>query len=174
MIDVLSGSLVTGSFAALFLGCMIMAATYDLTSYTIPNYLSLILLAGFVSLGIFQELGLSVIGSHFSAGIALLAIGWTLFALGVVGGGDAKFMAASGIWIGWSEMLDYLLVFSVAGGVLALLLLLFRRLPLPEPIREVAWIAQLHGPGHGVPYGVALSIGAVATMPHLTLFASQG
>lgn len=172
MTDLLLGSSASIFFAALFLGCMIAAAAYDLASYTIPNFLSVLLVAGFVALSVWQNLAWGQLGDHVSAGMVLLASGWALFALGIVGGGDAKFMAATGVWIGWSAMPHYMLAFSLSGGVLVLLLLLFRRLPLPGPILGFAWIADLHNPANGVPYGVALAAGGVAIAPRLAILAS--
>jgi len=169
--DILFGSAAGGAFAALFLGCLVLAAAYDLTSYTIPNYVSVLLLAGFLLLGLWQGMGFGTFASHVSAGTALLAVGWLMFAFGIVGGGDAKLMAAIGLWTGWPMMPAYVFAFSLAGGVLVLLLLLFRWTPVPDRFLRIAWVAGLHDTNNGVPYGLALAAGAVAIMPRMSIFA---
>ncbi len=171
MTEILFGSAVGGAFAALFLGCLVLAALYDLTSYTIPNYVSVLLLAGFLLLGALYGMSFGTFASHLSAGIALLAVGWIMFACGIVGGGDAKLMAAIGLWTGWPMMAAYVFAFSLAGGVLVLLLLLFRWAPVPDRFLRIAWVAGLHDKNNGVPYGLALAAGAVAIMPRLSIFA---
>ena len=60
-----------------------------------------------------------------------MAIGFTLFALGYIGGGDAKLFAAVVLWLGLKDLMSYALVATVLGGVLTLALLGLRRLPLP-------------------------------------------
>lgn len=170
MPEILSIPAITMVFGALFVACMIAAAAHDLVSFSIPNFLSLVLLAGFAAFGVTLGVSWGVLGLHASAGLVLLAVGWFLFALGLIGGGDAKFMAASGVWAGWLDLLDYVVAFILCGGLLSLLLLLFRWLPLPAGLMRITWIAALHKPENGVPYGVALAAGAIIAMPNMAIF----
>ena len=50
-----------------------------------------------------------------------------LFGLNLVGGGDAKLLAASALWIGYEQLVPFLLYVTIFGGALALLLLAYRR-----------------------------------------------
>jgi len=63
-------------------------------------------------------------------------------------------------------MLGYLLVASILGGVLTLLLLWFRSMPLPPVLFARAWIARLHDRRAGIPYGVALGLGGLWMFQH--------
>jgi len=137
---------------------MIFGAFWDLTTMTIPNWLTVSLAAAFVLILPFAGLGMQEIAWHLAAGGLALVAGMVLFALGWIGGGDAKFVAAAALWIGWSNLLSYLIVASVFGGVLTLVLLGFRRLPLPQFLVRQAWIARLHDHREGVPYGIALAL----------------
>ena len=55
--------------------------------------------------------------------------------MGWIGGGDAKLAAATALWFGFDFLLDYLVYASLFGGVLTLVLIQFRRLPLPGAAR---------------------------------------
>jgi prepilin peptidase CpaA len=101
---------------------------------------------------------------HLAVGAALLMAGMILFSLNYVGGGDAKLLAAGGLWIGFEQLGPFLLCVSIFGGALALLLLAYRRFPaaaFPLP----TWAARLHAEGEGMPYGIAIAAGALAVYP---------
>jgi prepilin peptidase CpaA len=83
-----------------------------------------------------------------------------------MGGGDAKLAAATALWLGFSSLLDYLLIAAVAGGVLTLLILLMRACPLPRSALAWAWLSRLYDRKSGVPYGVALALAALVVFPH--------
>ncbi len=85
--------------------------------------------------------------------------------MGWIGGGDAKLAAATALWFGFDYLLDYLVYASLFGGVLTLLLIQFRRLPLPALLARQKWILRLHDNGGGVPYGIALAAAALIVYP---------
>ena len=62
-------------------------------------------------------------------------------------------------------MLDYLTYASLFGGVLTLVLIQFRKLPLPGPLARQPWILRLHESGGGIPYGIALAAAALVVYP---------
>ncbi|CAN0113694.1 unnamed protein product [Phaeothamnion confervicola] len=167
MAETVSASPALILFALLFFGIMAAAAVYDLISYTIPNFLSLLLIGGFAVLALMLALPWQLVLSHAGAGLAMLAIGWGMFAIGLLGGGDAKLFAATSLWMGWGGIINYLIIFSICGGLLALCLILFRRIALPAGLAEMTWIATLHDKKQGVPYGIALAAGAMLAPPAL-------
>jgi prepilin peptidase CpaA len=103
--------------------------------------------------------------SHAGAGLAVLAVAFGCFAMGWVGGGDAKVAAAAGLWFGFGHLLDYLTYASLFGGALTLLLLQFRQWPLPYALAGQSWLLRLHSKDSGIPYGIALATGALAIYP---------
>ncbi|MFZ5912975.1 MAG: A24 family peptidase [Pseudomonadota bacterium] len=167
MIETTAASFAMVLIPLLFFGIMAAAAISDLISYRIPNILPVLLLALFVAAIPLTAMSWPVFLSHLGAGLAMLAIGWVLFALNLLGGGDAKLFAAISLWMGWEGLANYLIIFSICGGVLALLLLMFRRLSLPGRLSATPWIASLHDKNQGVPYGIALAAGALLTRPEL-------
>ena len=79
---------------------------------------------------------------HLGAGAAVLAVAFACFAMGWVGGGDAKVAAGAALWFGFGHLLDYLVYASLFGGVLTLLLLQFRQWPLALPAGRPGLAAQ--------------------------------
>jgi prepilin peptidase CpaA len=92
------------------------AAGWDVASFTIPNFLTLALMAAFGAFAVAAGLSAADIGWHVLAGFVGLFVGFTLFALGFIGGGDAKLFAAVLLWLGLQDLLPYALLASVFGG----------------------------------------------------------
>ena len=149
----------------LFPALMAFAAVSDLFTMTISNRVSLALAAGFLVLAPLTGMGLYDVLSHLGAGAAVLAVAFTCFAMGWVGGGDAKVAAAAALWFGFGHLLDYLVYASLFGGALTLLLLQLRQWPLPYPLASQPWALKLHDKQTGIPYGIALAIGALMIYP---------
>lgn len=145
---------------------VVAAALYDLTSYTIPNFLQMMLIASFAVFAIAAGLSPSTIGLHLLAALIGFAIGLTLFALGYIGGGDAKLFVVLLLWLGLRDLAAFTLVTAILGGGVTLAILVLRRFPLPGLLLRQSWILQLHDPKGGIPYGVALAAGLFALLPH--------
>ena len=79
---------------------------------------------------------LAEIGMHVGAAAAVLVVAFVFFARGWIGGGDAKLAAATALWLGFDQLLNYLIFASLFGGVLTLLILRFRLMPLPALLAE--------------------------------------
>ena len=150
----------------LFPALMAFAASSDLFTMTISNRLSLALAGGFVLLTVFTGMSLAAIGMHLAAAAVVLVVAFGFFTQGWIGGGDAKLAAATALWFGFEHLMDYLLHAAIFGGVLTLLLLQFRKLPLPGPLARQPWIQRLHDKAGGVPYGIALAAAALLVYPH--------
>ncbi|MFA6265672.1 MAG: prepilin peptidase [Pseudolabrys sp.] len=149
----------------LFPALMAFAASSDLFTMTISNRLSLALTAGFVALALATGMPLAAIGMHFAAGAIVLVVGFIFFSQGWIGGGDAKLVAATVLWFGFDHLLDYVTYASIFGGVLTIVLIQFRKLPLPAALARQHWIMRLHDSGGGVPYGIALAAAALIIYP---------
>jgi prepilin peptidase CpaA len=149
----------------LFPALMAFAAASDLFTMTISNRVSLALAGGFVVLALLSGMGLHDVLSHIGAGAAVLTVAFACFAMGWIGGGDAKVAAGAALWFGFGHLLDYLLYASLFGGALTLLLLQFRQWPLPYMFAGQPWLLKLHAKETGIPYGIALAIGALTIYP---------
>jgi prepilin peptidase CpaA len=149
----------------LFPALMAFAASSDLFTMTISNKLSLALVAAFFLLVIVTGMGFAAIGMHLAAAALVLAVAFLLFTQGWIGGGDAKLAAAAALWFGFGHLLDFLVYASLLGGGLTLVLIQFRRLPLPGLLARQDWIMRLHDKTGGVPYGIALAAAALIVYP---------
>ena len=79
---------------------------------TIPNWVSIALVAAFIVLGLLV-LPLSEVGWRLVAGLALLVLGFVLNAIGQMGGGDAKLIAASAPYVAFADVAPALAIFSL-------------------------------------------------------------
>jgi prepilin peptidase CpaA len=158
----------------LFPALMAFAASSDLLTMTISNRLSLALAGGFAVLALATGMPLAEVGQHLAAGALILAIAFVCFARGWIGGGDAKLAAVTALWFGFDFLLPYLLYASLFGGVLTLLLIQFRLLPLPAALAQHPWILRLHEKGAGIPYGIALAAAALMVYPQTGWLAPVG
>lgn len=149
----------------LFPALIAFAASSDLLTMTISNRISLALVAGFLALAAINGMSPQDIAMHAGAGALILAAGFTCFAFGWIGGGDAKLAAAIALWFGFTYLLEYLVYASLFGGALTLLLIQFRLLPVPAVLARHQWIMRLHEKGGGVPYGIALAAAALVVYP---------
>jgi prepilin peptidase CpaA len=155
-----------------FPALLILAAMRDATSYTIPNAISLALMVVFPILALLLALPLPAIAMHAGIGFAALLAGMAMFAMGWIGGGDAKLFAAATLWLGWPASLTLVIATCMAGGALAVGLLALRSMWLrPYVVNGPAWFARLAEPGESVPYGVAIAVGALAAFPGSPLMA---
>ena len=149
----------------LFPALMAFAAASDLFTMTISNRVSLALAAGFLVLAALSGMAPTEILVHIGAGAAVLIVAFGCFAMGWIGGGDAKVAASGALWFGFAHLMDYLLYASLFGGALTILLLEFRQWPLPYALSGQAWLLRLHAKETGIPYGIALAIGALMIYP---------
>jgi prepilin peptidase CpaA len=153
-----------------FSAAMIFAGLRDLTTMTIPNWLTLALAFSFFAFAVFAGMPLAEIAEHAGVGLAVLLIAMGFFAMRWIGGGDAKLMAAIALWLGWAQAIPYFVTASLFGGALTLLILGYRRLPLPIVLVRQPWLSRLHDQGEGIPYGLALAVAALLIFPETDIF----
>ena len=155
---------------AVFPLLVLTAAIKDARTYTIPNWISLALLAAFVptaGAAWLAQVPLSELGVSVAVGFAALIAGMAMFAFGWIGGGDAKLLAASTLWIGLPGLAPFLFWTTIAGGGLAMMLLVARRHGAQFVGGNVpVWVGRLFSRDADVPYGVAIAFGALMAFPH--------
>ena len=146
---------------------LLLAAAHDVRTRRIPNALVVAFcLVGLGARGMLGGCGPGVAGA--ALGLAILFVP---FALGLIGGGDVKLLAATGAWLGPQATLVAALAGLAAGGLLSAGIAIFQ----PALRREVATnllltattgrVAQpgARGAQHQVPMGAALAAGAILT-----------
>lgn len=134
--------------------CLALGAAADLRDRRIPNAVpaALVLLyPGVFALG----LGPAPWWSGVAVGMAVFAVAVALFAVRVLGGGDAKLLGAVALWAGPAWILESLLVTALLGGAGALAAVL--RPVLLTPVLG----PQPSARETTLPYGVAIAGGGL-------------
>jgi prepilin peptidase CpaA len=144
------------AFAAL----LIAAGWQDLRTMRIANSLSLGVVGCFAVWAlaglVLGTTSLLTIALSIGCAIGLFGIGAVAFALGAVGGGDVKLLAAASLFAGPGHQLDFLTVMAIAGGALGLAALAGAPIGPPAPTGEGTAQARL-----GLPYGPAIAAGGL-------------
>lgn len=160
---------------ALYVLLLAAAAVTDIWKFKIPNWVSAALLLLFVPTVLLLPAEVDWL-SHFGAGLSVLAVGVVLFARGWLGAGDVKLMAAVALWTGFAYLAQFVFVVALAGGALALMLLVLRlaiaRLPAVRATPDGGSLPRILVMGERVPYGVAIACGAIILglqLPYLGL-----
>lgn len=166
----MSASAIVNAIVLVFPAAMIYAGWRDVVSYEVPNWVSVFVVAAFCAGAALAGVAMTTVAWHLAAGAAVLIVGWILLAVGVVGGADAKLLAAAAVWTGWSALAEFLLVVGLSGGVLALGLIVWRRIALPARWAGREWLRRLHARDAGLPYCAAIGCAGLRIFPRLPLF----
>ena len=89
---------------SVFPAALLVAAANDIYEFKIPNWLSIILVCTYPICGLAVGAAPSIVFEGLLVGGAALVVGFALFAGRIVGGGDAKLLAAISPWIGLNAM----------------------------------------------------------------------
>jgi prepilin peptidase CpaA len=144
---------------------MVRAALSDLTTMKIRNGVVLLFLLAFVVLAPFAGFSAAEIGWNVAAAAGVLVCTFTFFALGWMGGGDAKLATVTVLWLGADHTFTYLVYATLLGGVLTLGLILLRSSILTIWLGNSPWMTRLLSPRSGIPYGVALALAGLLVFP---------
>jgi prepilin peptidase CpaA len=150
-------------------GLVIAAGLSDLTTMRIPNWISGALILGFFPAALAVGLPIQTVGLNLGLGFAALVIGMGLYATRVIGGGDAKLMAAAVIWLGLPALLPFVFWTALAGGFFCAGLIAARGSLSVYASGAPTWITNLLKEKGDVPYGVAIAIGALLAFPSSVL-----
>lgn len=150
---------------------MAYAALSDLLTMTIANRVTLVLLATFAIVAPLTGMDLATYGMHFAAGAMVLAATFVLFAMGGVGGGDAKLVSAVAVWCGFGmPLVEYLIYSALLGGWITMAIILWRGSFVAEMAGgRFEFLDRISRKDAGVPYGIALGIAGLIAAPSMPL-----
>lgn len=175
---------------ALLAGLLAIGVAIDIGSRRLPNWLTSAVAALYGLYVVVSPVPVDWIGASLVAG-AVFAVGFGLFALNWLGGGDVKLMAALALWAGVEHLTLFLIVTSLAGGLLSIVFLIRRwlfaspYLPLllwpvyailtpggaaPESAADKTVLStgdDRTGTTESLPYGVAIAAGGLAVIHSL-------
>ncbi|MEA3012226.1 MAG: prepilin peptidase CpaA [Sphingomonadales bacterium] len=134
---------------AVLAAMLLVACWSDLRTRTIPNGLNLAI--ALLAIPFWWSIGLPLwpdVAIQIGVALAVFAFFAGAFALGAMGGGDVKLVAAIALWLPWLAVIALLVIMSVAGGLLTLAMLIRHKLAKHKGRLEI-------------PYGVAIAFGGL-------------
>lgn len=145
-----------------YCGFLITAMIGDIKSFTITNRLNMLFFLSFIGFALLMGFDSKQILSHFWVALAGFGICFILFAMGLFGGGDVKLVGATCFWLGTAPLYSYALITALAGGILAIILLISRKLVAKMGLpKGPKWARAMLRRRVHIPYGVALGIGGL-------------
>ena len=131
---------------------LVVAAVVDVRTFTISNRLNLTVAllapAYWASIALAPWPGVAI---QLAAGAAVFTLLAGAFYAGMMGGGDVKLAAALALWFSPMGTVRFLVLMSLAGGVLTLVLVVWHRARKREGRPQI-------------PYGVAIAFGGLAIL----------
>ena len=128
---------------------LVVAAVIDVRTFTISNRLNAAVAAGaplyWMSIALNPWPGMAI---QIAAGAIVFVLLAGAFYAGMMGGGDVKLAAALALWFPPTGTIKFLVLMSIAGGVLTLGILVWHR-------------ARRNVGRPKIPYGVAIAAGAL-------------
>lgn len=163
-------------FAFAFL--VLMGALSDLSTFKIPNRVSygLVLLFALQSFLAWLDtpsmpsltFRVPAFAINLGIGLLVLALAIVFWRRGYIGGGDAKYLAATSLWMGPVGVVQFMVVLSALALVMALLLKLSARWgflvhagSLPSFVKQI--YAKLED--NQLPYGFPIGVAALIMIP---------
>ncbi|THV24073.1 A24 family peptidase [Peteryoungia ipomoeae] len=144
---------------------LVLAALTDFLEMKIPNAIPVLMIVSFLFAAPFTGLSLAEFGWNLAAAAIVFFACFALFAINVMGGGDAKLLTATALWFGFNHALfEFLVVTAFFGGILTIFIILLRAnwekfaiigVPLPRALMSA----------NKVPYGIAIGAAGLMTYP---------
>lgn len=146
-----------------------IAAFFDTWKFVIPNVIAVALVVLFIATALLVPAMTPLVpamtwmawSSHIGAAVAVFIGGAVLYAFNKMGGGDVKLLTAVAFWAGFEHLMELLLYVAIAGGVLAIVLIVMRKVIVSAGSASTR-LAEIKLPrvlldGEAVPYGLAIA-----------------
>ncbi len=151
---------------AIFPALVLYAALNDFRHYRIPNKLNLAIFASFFPVALLLGMPWEVMLWHVIGFAVVFGAMFALFMLlpgGKFGGGDAKMISAVAIWIDWHMLPTFIVMMLLAGGVLAVVMWLWRALQIEYGVwmNGDTTLRKVMSYQVKLPYGAAIAAGGI-------------
>lgn len=155
-------------FAAIFVFCIFFAMISDFSKLRIPNTVSIILVLSFAAYAFLG--GIPSVWPHVLLAGAVFAVLFVTYAMGWLGAGDVKLLAALMLWAGPSQGGVLFVLFAIFGGLFAIMLLALRSvLPFYPALAEWPVTSKFSRWARNglIPYGIPIGIAALCVTPSI-------
>ena len=161
------------------IGFGIAAAISDFRSMTIPNVYAAGIVLAFVPA--FAADALSGAGmeffanwqSHLIAAVCVFALTFILFSLRLIGAGDSKLCSAFALWTGLPGLASFLFYMAITGAVLGVATKVMNKKKIIQNPKAGGWVDKSQNGNGGVPYGIAICLGAIVAFYQLGFFSPE-
>jgi prepilin peptidase CpaA len=145
---------------------LIVAATCDVLTFKIPNWLTLLMAALFFPMALAAGLPLNGFAWSIAGGILLFSVGFIMFQFNVLGGGDAKMLAAAGLWFGMANIYSFIMMAVIAGLLQVSFMVSWSLIMLSLDLADISdkskkFFGKLQSMTPNVPFGFAIALGGI-------------
>jgi prepilin peptidase CpaA len=150
---------------------LLWLAVIDVRSRRLPTKIVLAVGALFFADALARRMPLDDVIVHLLLAVGVFLLCAVLFAVKMLGGGDAKLASVIFLWAGLALSLPALTLISLIGTLVSLISLATRYMDPVQRFMPMRALAMFSG-ARGVPYGVALALGGglVIVLPALMPF----
>ncbi|MEI8177450.1 prepilin peptidase [Aestuariivirga sp.] len=172
--------LILTAIALAFVFLVIFGALSDLSTFRIPNWVSYWLVILFVAQSIFlwgstpDVLIFSVMVPAFvvnlAVGLVVFIVSLVFWGRGYIGGGDAKYLVATSLWMGPVGVVEFMVLVSALSVVMALLLKVSANWGfLIHEGRFPGFVRRLYAKfeDNKLPFGFPIGLAALIMMPQV-------
>lgn len=149
-------------FTLFLLACMVAVIWFDVTRYLIPNWLNGLILAAYPLAVFMAPAGVDWKNALLGM-VIVFVLGYIMFALKWMGGGDVKLITVLSLWVGFQSLAQFIFLFAIIGGVFSIALLVGRKI-IPHVNKSGKPLPRLLRPGEPVAYGLAIALGFLILM----------
>lgn len=160
-------------------GFGIASAISDFKSMTIPNIYAAGIAIAFVPAFAADAMtggGMEFFASwqsHLLAAVIIFAATFALFSFKVMGAGDSKMCSAVALWCGLSGLAPFLFYMAIIGAMLGLATKMLNNKTMVANAPTGSWIGRSQAGEMGVPYGIAICLGAIIAFYQLGYFSPE-
>lgn len=144
---------------------VVLAGISDFFTLKIPNWLNAIIAVSVVPFVLFSGMPMEIFAWHVIAGLVTFVAGFVLFSAKIIGGGDAKMLAACAIWVGWDVLMQFAVVTAFAGGALVIAIKVWVFFAQHKDHKGMDWAKNFLSKKPQLPYGIAIAAGGVIVFP---------
>ncbi len=144
---------------------VVMAGISDFFTLKIPNWLNAVIAVSVIPFVLFSDMPMELFAWHIIAGLVAFVAGFVLFAANLIGGGDAKMLAACAVWVGWDALIPFAVITVFAGGALVVAMKVWVFFADRKDNKGMDWAQGLLSKKPQLPYGIAIASGGVMVFP---------
>lgn len=150
----------------------VLISRSDWQGLTISNKYSLIVIAlfflayGITYAGDYHALIFSPLLAHLLSAFFIFVLTFLMFAFRLMGAADSKIATAYALWLGLHDITLFFIVWSLTGAVIAILAKLLKNWDKWPKADQDSDLIGVKGGQNAVPYGIAISVGAIVALIH--------